>query len=339
MYWDMLAGFVEDDVDEFGFEEFSMGEMGISRPPESEGSPTVDGTEKVFPHPWTGVAPRVFELFAQVGRLIRRYRTSIAHDTRSLNFLSLELGFDMEFPQESLATIEATMKAQSLEEELLSFSPPSATNLVDAGDINTPVQQYLILAEAFRCAALLEIYRVFPSILYKRVPLTNEFMASTAEMDQLSSILPIPNTQAPDSFLVSLAMHTLSLLELLPSISGTRCLQPIIFICAASELRFASPSTPFNPTSLSDPLSASNFFLAPTSTSAMFNSLTSREVDIAAARRFAKARLQEYQSSLPAKPVIKALQLVQETWERADLGQDVYWMGVMDEMGWNTIFG
>ncbi len=71
----------------------------------------------------------------------------------------------------------------------------------------------------------------------------------------------------------------------------------------------------------------------------MFNSLTSREVDIAAARRFAKTRLQEYQSSLPAKPVIKALQLIQETWERVDLGQDVYWMEVMDEMGWNTIFG
>jgi hypothetical protein len=31
--------------------------------------------------------------------------------------------------------------------------------------------------------------------------------------------------------------------------------------------------------------------------------------------------------------------LVKETWVRADLGQEVFWMDVMDEMGWKTIFG
>ena len=36
--------------------------------------------------------------------------------------------------------------------------------------------------------------------------------------------------------------------------------------------------------------------------------------------------------------------LVKETWVRAHLGQEqcgqeVFWMDVMDEMGWETIFG
>jgi hypothetical protein len=280
----------------------------------------------VFPHPWTGVSPKIQKLFAQVGRLIRGYRKSIAQEAASsLDFLNL--AFDMEYTHGSTATIKAIAKAQSLEEELLSFEPPSACNLVDAGDENTPVQQYLILAEVFRCAALLEIYRIFPAILFKRVPFTNDFATSaTEDTQQLSNILPFQTFQAPNDFLVSLAIHTLSLLEKIPSTSGTRCLQPIVIIVAASELRFSFPASNI---SLSDPFAPST----------VFNSLTNREVDIASARSFVTTRLQEYALSLPAKPIVKALQLVQETWDRSDLGQEVYWMDIMDQMGWKTIFG
>ena len=55
MYWDMLAGFVEDDVDERGFESLSMNELGRnSESPENTNgsSPPTDEVEKVFPHPW-----------------------------------------------------------------------------------------------------------------------------------------------------------------------------------------------------------------------------------------------------------------------------------------------
>lgn len=304
LYWDMLAGFVEDDVDEF---EVEGNLPDIPNPSKSETSATED---KVFPHPWTGVAPQAQRLFAQVGRHIRRYRKALAQDTASMNFLSLDIGFDIQYPQESIVTIEGVAKAQTLEEQLLAFEPPSLSKLVDAGDENTPVQQYIWLAEAYRCAGLLELYRIFPSILLTRVPQT----------ESTFSFLPIPTTQSPDDFLVSLALHTVSLLEKLPSNSGTRCLQPIVHIAAATELRFA-------PATVSDPFVP------------IFNSLTSREVDIATARRFVVTRLQEFQLSLPAKPIVKALELIQETWARADLGQDVYWMDVMAEMGSASIFG
>jgi hypothetical protein len=330
LYWDMLAGFVEDDIDEFGFGEFEMADFNSSATRGSDATAAGDGKTQIFPHPWTGVSPRVQRLFAQVGRLVRNYRKTKVQDASSLDFLSLDLGFEMEFPQDSIATIEATAKAQALEEELLSFEPPSVSSLVDAGDENTPVQQYIYLAEAYRCAGLLEIYRIFPSILFKRVPFTDNIFAPTSSSNQISPSLPIPTSQPPSDFLISLAMHTISLLEKLPSTSGTRCLQPIVLIAAASELRFSPPSIP-----ISDPLSP----FMPTTSNSIFNSLTNREVDIASARRFVTTRLQEFQLSLPAKPIVKAEMLVKETWERADLGQEVYWMDVMDEMGWKTIFG
>lgn len=324
LYWDMLAGFVE------GIDEFGSGEAGQSY----NTLPTTfstEGNRKVFPHPWTGVAPRVQQLFSQVGRLIQSFRRVNAQDASSLNYLSLDLGFDIAIPQDSVATIEATYRAQTLEEELLSFEAPSSSSLVDAGDENTPVQQYLVLAEAYRCAALLEIYRVFPSILLKRSPLNEGSIGSPEDFEnhssqQFSTAFPISHAQPPNDFLISLALHVISLLEKLPSNSGTRCLQPIVIITAASELRFAPPST--------DPLSA----FTP-GTSSIFNSITSREIDVAHARRFVVSRLQDFQQSLPAKPIVKAQQLIQETWARADLGQEVFWMDVMEELGCQTIFG
>lgn len=324
LYWDMLAGFVDDDVDE----SFEIPNLN----PETLGDSSNSSCQvaQVFPHPWTGVAPRILQLFAQVGRLIRRYRKFVAEDAASINMLSLDLGFDVHYPQNSFATLESISKAQSLEEELLEITPPLIRELVDAGDENTPVQHYLDLAEAYRNAALLQIYRIFPTILLKRVPLTgNNFgTISTSALggENPFSFLPDPSQQSPDDFLVSLAMHTISLLENLPSNSGTRCLQPILHIVAASELRFSPPS-------IIDPLSPF------TPTSSISYSLTNREVDIAAARRFVVTRLQGFQLSLPAKPIVKALELIQETWARADLGQDVYWMDVMEQMGWASIFG
>ena len=93
LYWDMLAGFVEDDVDEFGFGGFET-EHGAFLTPGSDSSTSTDENEKVFPHPWTGVAPKAQRLFAQVGRLIRNYRKITAQEAASMDFLSLDLGFD-----------------------------------------------------------------------------------------------------------------------------------------------------------------------------------------------------------------------------------------------------
>jgi len=322
-YWDMLAGFVEDDIEELGAEVEEIPRM--VETPESFSHRT-----QVFPHPWMGVAPKAQILFAQVGRLIRRHRKVVAQDAASVNFLALDLGFDIEYPEDSLIMPGILARSQSIEEELLAFEPPLVSDLVDAGDENTPVQQYITLAESYRCAGLLQLYRIFPALLHKRLTLSgNTFSSSSSESSpnpRVFDFLPIPSSQTADEFVVSLAMHIVSLLEKLPPSSGTRCLQPIVVIVAAAELRFATSAT-------MDPLS--NFIPA----SSIFNSLNDREIDIATARRFVVTRLQDFQLSLPAKPIVKALELIKETWERSDLGQDVYWMDVMTDMGCASIFG
>ncbi|KAH6673355.1 fungal-specific transcription factor domain-containing protein [Halenospora varia] len=322
LYWDMLAGFVSDDVDEFGFESSSPTSTSSATSPPT----TLGETHRIFPHPWTGVAPKIQRLFAQTGRLIRSYRKSLSFDATSLDFLDLDLNLDFNLP--SQASIQALQTAQTLEEELLGFEAPALTSLVDAGDQNTPVHQYLLVAEAYRCAALLQLYRVFPHLLSRRVPVLElGFSSFEPSYDGGGDStgtgignLPIPFSQHPNDFLLNLALHTVSLLETLPPTSGTRCIQPILFIAVASELRFPPPSNHISQ-----------------------GSITTQEIDIATARRFVTGRLQEFCHSLPAKPIRQALRLVEETWARLDRGSEVgqgcFWMDVMEQIGGETIFG
>ncbi|KAF7875327.1 hypothetical protein EAF04_002499 [Stromatinia cepivora] len=322
LYWDLLAGFVEDEENVVMLEDDTSVE-----------SPTTPNLEnhQIFPHPWTGVAPKVQALFAQAGRLIRSYRKStfnpipnIALDDPFFDFSSLPL------QQSVFHSIEWTTKARLLEEKLLAVNLPSEAELVDAGDENTPVRQYILLAEAYRCAALLEIYRIFPTIYLTRQPDSKE-------------ILSLPVSHSAQEFLISLALHIVSLLEKIPPTSGTRCLQPIVMIISASELRFSTASMETFSIAANFGLShyegaGHNNSLASSSTT-MLNSITNFEVDIAAARRFIVTRFQDFKLSLPAKPMTKALILVEETWARADLGQEVFWMDVMSEMNLECIYG
>lgn len=324
LYWDLLAGFVEDEenIVMLGEDILVGGRMTPNTNTENR---------QIFPHPWTGVAPKVQALFAQVGRLIRSYRKStfnpipnVALDDPFFDFSSLPLQHSV-FP-----SIEWTNKARLLEEQLLAVNLPSEAELVDAGDENTPVRQYILLAEAYRCSALLEIYRVFPTIYLTRQPDSQE-------------ILSLPVSHSADEFLISLALHIVSLLGKIPSTSGTRCLQPIVMIISASELRFSTAA--METFSIDATFGLSHYegvghsHGSASSGTTMLNSITNFEVDIAAARRFIVTRFQDFKLSLPAKPMAKALILVEETWARADLGQEVFWMDVMSEMNLECIYG
>lgn len=369
LYWDMLGGFVNDDSDDINTQH-------SSHPIET---PSLDQQAssggRIFPHPWTGVAPTVPELLAKVGRLIRKYRKQLAQEAASLSCLSSSLDFTGNLlPHELLSSMEAMEQAQALEIALLTTELPEIESLVDAGDENTPVKQYIDLADSYRAAGLLQIYKVFPSILLQRLSSASSSTVSTSPSDsqgqlrsdpnQLFRLLPVPPTNSPDDFIVSLALHIINLLERLPPNSGTRCLQPLILMSAASELRFPVTSDPFllessipatnldgfNPSAnfvslpdlsidsfpvLTDPSSTSDFGQA-----SMFDSISAKELDIASARKFALTRLQEFQLSLPAKPILQAEMIIKETWTKWDADEiGVYWMDVMDARGWGSIFG
>jgi hypothetical protein len=341
VYWDMLAAFVEDEENLENLGETSQ--ENISGPWSED--------HQIFPHPWTGVAPKLQVLFSKNGRLVRAYRKDPFKQFPDLELNIPFFGFNSNDPNAQGSYVPESRwvtSALDLEEQLLSFNLPSETDLVDAGDENTPVRQYILLAEAYRCAGLLEIYRVFPSTYLLRQSTTQEIMS-------VSAIQPV------GEFLIALALHIVSLLEKIPKTSGTRCLQPVVVIVAASELRFSPPTS--STFLMSDP-----FMVFPgeamhgieSNAASLFNAISSFELDVAAARRFVMTRLQDFQLSLPGKPMGKAITLVQETWARADLGQEVFWskhnhsyirsltiwkaltpflVDVMSEMGLETIYG
>ncbi|KAF2703932.1 hypothetical protein K504DRAFT_417405 [Pleomassaria siparia CBS 279.74] len=294
IYWEMLIGFVTQDTF-----DFSSGPRLRSRAiPQKPALVARKPDGKIVPHPWTGIAPTIQILFAEVGRLIRRER-----------MLDMHGAVDLQRRQDNL------LNAATLEEDLLEAEFPMADELADAGDARTSRDHFVVIAEAYRCAGLLELYRVFPSILRKRLG-TDKFTWTDSNFE-----FPTPrfNTSYEDNdtklWINSLALHILKTLETLPTSSGTLCIQPILLLAAASELKLVS--------------------------SLDFFDMHANDTKVLRARAFAHMRLQECALRLPAKPMRKILELVKEVWRRldGDGGRDAFWLDVMVEKGWHTLMG
>ncbi|KAH7078445.1 fungal-specific transcription factor domain-containing protein [Paraphoma chrysanthemicola] len=291
IHWEMLMGFVTDDAMSFS----PPSELRPRRVSKQNGPATRRPDGKIVPHPWTGIGPTGQFLLAEVGRLVRRERS-----------LDKDSAFDIRRRQEN------ALNASSLEEDLLALEYPSPDELADTGDERTPKENFIVIAEAYRCAGLLEIYRVFPAILRKR--LGNDRFSANSSVD---FNFPMPRFETPYEdadiklWLNSLAMHILRSVESLPSSSGTFCIQPLLLVIAASELQFVS--------------------------SVDFFDVHANDSKILSARDFVIRRLQEFALRLPNKPLRQMIRLIKETWRLSDEGQDAFWVDVMNEKGWHTI--
>ncbi|KAF2857003.1 hypothetical protein T440DRAFT_15367 [Plenodomus tracheiphilus IPT5] len=291
IHWEMLMGFVTEDA--MSFSPSSGLRPRIVSKKNTPAARRPDG--KIVPHPWTGIAPMVQFLFAEVGRLVRR--------ERSMNKNS---AMDFRRRQENL------QNAASLEEDLLAVEYPSVDEVADTGDERTPKEDFVVLAEAYRCAGLLELYRVFPSILRKRLG-SGKFRG----VDNVDFKFPMPRYETPYEdtdiklWLNSLAMHILQALEALPASSGTFCVQPLLLVVAASELKFVS--------------------------SVDFFDVHANDSKILSTRDFAIRRLQEFALRLPNKPLRQMIQLIKETWQQSDDGKDAFWIDIMNDNGWHCL--
>lgn len=291
IHWEMIMGFVTEDA-------MSFSPKSGLRPSVTarKNAPAARGPNgKTVPHPWTGIAPMIHFLFAEVGRLVRKERS-----------MDRESSMDLRRRQENL------QNAASLEEDLLAVDYPSVDEVIDTGDERTPKEHFVTIAEAYRLSGLLEIYRVFPSILRKRLG-SDKFQGS----DNMDFEFPTPRFETPFEdtdmklWLNSLAMHIIRSLESLPSSSGTFCIQPLLLVVAASELKFVS--------------------------SVDFFDVHANDAEVVATREFAIRRLQEFALRLPNKPLRTMIQLIKETWRQSDEGQDAFWIDVMNEKGYHTI--
>jgi hypothetical protein len=214
---------------------------------------------------------------------------------------------------------EAAMKAAvSLEEDLLSAKIPMVDEIADPGDTRTCAQDFVAVAEAYRCAGLLELYRVFPLLLQKRLGTDQRSWADDLTFDSFTAP-PFHKTSETNhfAFLSSLALHIIDLLVSIPPTSGTCFLQLILLVIASAELRFSANLDYFD--------------------------LDANDVKVAEAREFVMSRLQEFARRLPAKPISKMIDLIAEVWRRVDVSDatssDNFWIDVMIENRWQTIMG
>ncbi|PYH47419.1 uncharacterized protein BP01DRAFT_291983 [Aspergillus saccharolyticus JOP 1030-1] len=304
IYWEMLLSFVADD---------SAVLCGATA-----AGPEESLVLQRVPHPWTGIARDTQFTVQEVGRLVRRERKRM----RCRTFTSHA---DVAQAQRAIE------RAQELEERLLGLAHPAEAEIISPGDDETPVWHLLTMAEVYRCTGLMQLYRVFPDLLRRRLRPQRTSSSPTsveeASMNHRDSFLSPPlhtpsSASQNDNWLTELALTTLSRLKTIPLESRTRCLQPFLLVASSSELRL--PRLP--------PLETNLDSNGP--------NISAHAIDVSQTRRFILGRLTSFMHVLPPKPISVCLELVREVWRRMDAGEpEVYWMDVMMEKGWETTMG
>lgn len=303
-------------------------------------------TQKV-PHPWTGIARDTQFLVHKVGRLVRRERDRM----RRKRFTS----------QRDITQAQAAIReSQQLEERLLNLAHPAETDIVNPGDLETPVWHLLAMAEVYRYTGLIQLYRVFPDLLRDRLHAESMSSKDTAPSeidptllyqadDPITALLDIPDIthdvfgdmdsvqkddngaedmpeNAQTEYLTTIALMAMSCLKTIPLESRTRCLQPFLLVASSSELR--SPS--MGPELAALDSGGADYSL----------NLSAHAIEVSRTRKFILGRLNSFLHVLPPKPIHICVELVQEVWRRMDAGEpDVYWMDVMIDNGWETTMG
>lgn len=294
-YWRMLLSFLTEDASLRSGRSVSI--IG----------PTYN-SDKILPHPFSGISGRIVDLVAETGVLVFQHRRF----TSNLRYMRES---DVNYFQKTLS------KARWLEKELLSYTRGPPESILDPGDPRTKVLDFENIDEAYRCTALLQLYRVFPDLLADRYePFNSEIFLLR------SHATGSPTEQERETWLTKLSMYILSLLRQIAFESGTRCMQPFIFVAVSSELRLN------HATSLSTPAYAT------------LNEFDERpdagQIEISRARQFILSRLAAYEHVFPLPKVREIVKLVNHIWSELDIGRsDVYWVDVAYNRNLGTMMG
>ncbi|CAM1501470.1 Fc.00g034540.m01.CDS01 [Cosmosporella sp. VM-42] len=286
------------------------------------------------PHPWTGISTLTSRLFAQSIRLCRSFRRSLRRQQQHMT-------------RDVKAASEAFQQAQKLEEQLLELEFPSVLQMRDTGDHRTPWLHLARVAEAYQLSSLLQLYQTFPDLTSLRLP-----MKST-----LSNGGHVPW----EEWITPLSLRLVRVLEQIPPHSGSRAIQPLLYISASTGLRYdmatsleASTSPGlfdlgimgFDTQSLGDNCSLSECIdqIEGTEISGVAPNLISRmSLGISNARQFIMGRLGILENSLPPKPVIVARELIRAIWDAYDSEitgfNAIHWVDVMEDKNLRSMFG
>ncbi|KAK1995108.1 hypothetical protein LX36DRAFT_751324 [Colletotrichum falcatum] len=300
----------------------------------------LQAVEERSPHPWTGVSALATRLFSESIRLCRAARHRLRRAMDPQKYFS--------------GALQDLMGAQRLEEQLLELDVPSENcpQQVDTGDSRTPVSHLAGIAEAYRLSSLLHLYQTFPDLVSLRLPAESP-MAESGSVPW-------------DEWIIPLALRLVKVLEGIPATSGTRVVQPLLYISAGTGLRHDAPAVVpdalgglgplqrdpegrragsdlvVRQPPLFDSQNLSLYVSQVADAPARQALVTAMTLDVGSARHFVMRRLSILESSLPPTPVVVAKELVQTIWRAYDndVGSPtVHWIDVMEDNDLRSMFG
>ncbi|KAG5774332.1 hypothetical protein H9Q69_005605 [Fusarium xylarioides] len=232
--------------------------------------------------------------------------------------------------------LEEIQEAQRLEEKLLGLEFQNTLCVANTGDYRTPSLHLAQVAEAYKLAALLQLYQTFPDLVALRLP-TDSVHANSRHIPWEEWIIP-------------LSLRLVNVLEHIPPNSGTRCIQPLLYITASTGLRYDTTTMLDISTSSFDAgIGSSSFQTDPFSMDMLgtspppANLISRMSLDISNARHFITGRLNMLESSLPPKPVMIAKELIKAIWDAYDSeapgSASVHWVDVMEDNNLRSMFG
>ncbi|KAK3686763.1 hypothetical protein LTR37_019478 [Vermiconidia calcicola] len=305
------------------------------------------------PNSWCGLSSEVIDLFGQTLALYRnardRQRQRKASTAAATRDAVCDIGIAHELLRELLAmNFDDTVRS----DELLGFS-------LHTGDQKTPLTHLKKIAEAYHLASLLQLYLAFDDLDIE--PLTDRARSTGANSVGVENFVPSGTMSRPQT-LVLLALKLIKILEQIPAESGSRCMQPVLYISAAAALKSEIDPAPGAFFQETDSLVGVNSDeCADMSTSylcgwqpdqASFDDLsflqtstptvTQANLEISRARHFIMKRLSLLQQTLPSRPMGVATNLVKAIWATYDneiIGLDqLHWLDIMMDTGLQTLF-
>lgn len=313
-------------------------------------------------HPWCGVSSDVLEKFGQVLAICHtNSREKLDAGMIEGSHCNIMLARDL---QSELLAMTFQADHYDQDERVLDFT---------TRDSNTPMSHLIDIAEAYRQASLLQLHLTFDSL---PIPPLSSICQST---NAIVSLGLQTDEETRREYLSTASVRLLELLRRLPPHSGSRCMQPVLYLCAATGLQtIHEPDLAKRPTNecgsrvgdivsamLRDNESCGNTpkngpweleqeTPQPTSSSDQLNgpsvlfkssnlSLSRSIIERGKAKSLVASRLGALQHSLPPGPSSTAIKLAEAIWrehDRAGHGRNpIHWFDVMERKNLRTLFG
>ncbi|GAB1201191.1 hypothetical protein APSETT444_010579 [Aspergillus pseudonomiae] len=187
------------------------------------------------PNSWSGISNEVIDVFGHALALCynmsRHSKNTGSFTTVMASEMLCDLSIAHDLQRQLLAMDFETLV---LMDEIQGFP-------VQTGDDNTPIGHLLQTAEAYRQAALLQLHLAFGDLP----------MVSREAYHGFSGILPtdgtdntVENQQSRTTYLLSLTLDLVALLHQIPPQSGSRSIHLMLYLSAATGLRFETMLEP-----------------------------------------------------------------------------------------------